>query len=52
MLTANRLKDGVVLYWKRGAWVEAFAQGEVLPDDAAADAALADAQASSRTTAW
>jgi Protein of unknown function (DUF2849) len=45
MLTANRLKDGVVLYWKRGAWVEAFAEGEVLPDDVAADTALAAAQA-------
>jgi Protein of unknown function (DUF2849) len=45
MLTANRLKDGAVLYWKHGAWVEALAEGEVLADGAAADAALAGAQA-------
>ncbi|GEM_PF-286227 len=45
MLTANRLKDGAVIYWKQGAWVEALAEGEVLPDAAAADAALAAAQA-------
>jgi hypothetical protein len=44
MLTANRLSDGVVIYWKHGAWVEALADGEVLIDDA--DAALAAAQAS------
>jgi Protein of unknown function (DUF2849) len=46
MLTANRLSDGVVLYWKHGAWVEALADGEALADNAAADAALAAAQAS------
>jgi hypothetical protein len=45
MLTANRLKDGAVLYWKGGAWVEALAEGEVFADPAAADAALATAQA-------
>jgi hypothetical protein len=43
-LTANRLKDGVVVYWKHGAWVEALADGEVLTDNA--EAALAAAQAS------
>jgi hypothetical protein len=45
MLTANRLSDGVVVYWKQGAWAEALADGEVLADTAAADAALAAAQA-------
>jgi Protein of unknown function (DUF2849) len=45
MLTANRLKDGTVLYWRGGAWVERLAQGEVLRDAPAADAALAAAQA-------
>jgi len=44
MLTANRLKDGAVVYWKQGAWVEALDDGEVLADDATADAALAAAQ--------
>jgi hypothetical protein len=44
MLTANRLKDGDVLYWKAGAWVEALKDGEVFADSAAADAALAAAQ--------
>jgi hypothetical protein len=42
-LTANRLEDGVVVYWNHGAWVETFADGEVLADNA--DAALAAAQA-------
>jgi hypothetical protein len=44
MLTANRLKDGDVLYWKAGAWVESLRDGEVFPEQAAADAALAAAQ--------
>lgn len=45
MLTANRLRDGDVLYRKGGAWVLALADGDVYPDQAAADAALAAAQA-------
>jgi sulfite reductase (NADPH) hemoprotein beta-component len=44
MLTANRLKDGDVLYWKAGGWVEALKDGEVFAEAAPADAALADAQ--------
>jgi hypothetical protein len=39
MLTANRLLDGDVVYWRAGSWVEAFADGEVFasePDSAAA----------------
>lgn len=43
MLTANRLRDGEVVYWKDGAWVLALAEGEVFADAAAADAALARA---------
>ena len=46
MLTANRLKDGDVLYWKAGAWVEALKDGEVFDEQAPADAALAAAQES------
>ena len=45
MLTANRLSDGDVLYWKRGDWVESLNDGEVFADAAPADAALAAAQA-------
>ena len=44
MLTANRLRDGDVLYWTKDGWVEALAEGEVFDDPKAADAALAAAQ--------
>lgn len=44
MLTANRLVDGDVLYWKAGDWVLALADGEVFDAPADADAALAAAQ--------
>jgi len=44
MLTANRLRDGDVLYWKAGAWVEALKDGEVFAEAAPADEALAAAQ--------
>jgi hypothetical protein len=40
MLTANCLRQGDVLYWKAGSWTPDFAEGEVLHDDAAAQAAL------------
>ena len=45
MLTANRLRDGEVLYRKADGWVLQLADGDVYPDQAAADAALAAAQA-------
>jgi hypothetical protein len=44
-LTANRLRDGAVVYWRGGAWADAFADAEVFADKASADAALAAAQA-------
>jgi hypothetical protein len=44
MLTANRLVDGDVLYWKNGDWVLAIKDGDVFADPKAADAALAAAQ--------
>jgi hypothetical protein len=44
MLTANRLKDGDVLYWKAGTWVLAMRDADVFADPKAADAALAAAQ--------
>ena len=39
-LTANRLTDGEVVYWRKGEWVEAYADGEVFPGGAQAEAAL------------
>src|SRR5262249_41116777 len=43
MLTANRLRDGDVLYRKGDGWVLMLAEGDVYPDKAGADAALATA---------
>lgn len=40
ILTANRLRDGEVVYWRSGSWVEALEEAEVFSDKAAADAAL------------
>jgi hypothetical protein len=40
MLTANRLSDGDVVYWRAGGWVEAFDRGDVLATAANAEAAL------------
>ena len=45
MLTANRLRDGEVLYRKGAGWAEQLAEADVYPDSAAADAALVAAQA-------
>ena len=45
MLTANRLRDGEVLYRKGAGWVEQLADATVYPDQGAADAALAAATA-------
>jgi hypothetical protein len=45
MLTANRLRDGDVLYRKGSFWVLMLADAEVYPDQASADAALAAATA-------
>ncbi|HJW40234.1 MAG TPA: DUF2849 domain-containing protein [Rhizomicrobium sp.] len=43
MITANRLRDGEVLYWKAGDWVLALSEGEVFTDPKTADIALAQA---------
>ena len=40
-LTANRLIDGEVVFWKSGQWVERFADAELFDDAAAAEAAEA-----------
>jgi hypothetical protein len=45
MLTANRLRDGDVLYRKGDGWVLMLGDGDVYPDAASADAALAAATA-------
>lgn len=45
MLTANRLRDGDVLYRKGAGWVLLLADGDVYPDQASADAALTAATA-------
>ena len=45
VLTANRLRDGDVVYWRGGAWVEAFRDADTFSDKPSADAALAAAQA-------
>ena len=44
-LTANRLRDGDVVYWGCGAWVEGFAEAQVFDTRPQADAALARAGA-------
>ena len=45
VLTANRLRDGDVVYWRDGEWVEHFRDADVFNAKADADAALAAAQA-------
>ena len=40
MLTANRLRDGDVVYWRAGGWAEAFERGDVFATEADAEAAL------------
>src|SRR5690606_15947519 len=48
-LTANRLVDGEVVFWRDGAWVEQFAKAQLFDDDAAREAALDVAKASYTT---
>jgi hypothetical protein len=43
VLTANRLRDGEVVYWRAGAWVETFVAAQVFDAKPEADAALARA---------
>jgi hypothetical protein len=40
VLTANRLRDGEVVYWRSGAWVGAFPDAEIFADEAQAKRAL------------
>ncbi len=43
-LTANRLADGEVVFWKAGRWVERFAEAELFTDAATGEAAEAHAK--------
>lgn len=43
MITANRLRDGEVVWWKTGKWVERIEQGTVYPHPKEANVALAAA---------
>ena len=45
ILTANRLRDGDVVYWRGGSWVMSLADAEIFPDDAAAKTVLKAADA-------
>jgi hypothetical protein len=45
VLTANRLRDGDVVYWREGAWIETFVTAQVFDAKDAADAALVRAGA-------
>jgi hypothetical protein len=45
-LTANRLIDGEVVFWRKGQWVEQFGEAELFADD---DPAGEAAQAQGKT---
>lgn len=45
MLTANRLRDGAVVYWRNGCWGEAFTDGDTFETTEAAQSALQAAAA-------
>lgn len=40
VLTANRLRDGEVVYWRGGDWVGDLADAEILADEGAVKRAL------------
>lgn len=43
-LTANRLLDGEVVFWREGAWIERFADADLFTDSQPAEAAEAHAK--------
>lgn len=46
VLTANRLVDGTVVYWRAGQWIEGLAQADLFDSEADGKAAFAQAQPS------
>ncbi len=44
-LTANRLSDGIVVFWSKTGWAERFPDAELFEDAAPAEAVLAEAKA-------
>ncbi len=44
-LTANRLCDGIVVFWSQGGWIERFPDAELFTDAAPAEAVLNAAKA-------
>lgn len=44
-LTANRLRDGEVVFWRDGQWVERFTEAQLFDDAELAEAAEAHAKA-------
>jgi hypothetical protein len=44
VLTANRLDDGVVVFWAGGGWTEDFPDAELLAPGSAAEAVLTKAK--------
>lgn len=43
-ITANRLRDGDVVYWRDGTWAEALSEAQVFDAKPEADAALKAAE--------
>jgi len=43
VLTANRLRDGEVVYWRAGDWVDDLAEADIFEDQAEAKRALESA---------
>ena len=44
-LTANRLSDGIVVFWSGGQWIERFPDAELFQGAAPAETALTEAKA-------
>jgi sulfite reductase (NADPH) hemoprotein beta-component len=49
-VTANRLIDGEVVFWKGGAWVEGFGDAQLFDDDQAAEVETAVAAGKAQPT--
>ena len=49
-LTANRLDDGEVVFWNKGAWVPGFGDAELFDEDRTEAAIAAEAHAKTEVT--